>query len=357
MIAALLLAALLQSGRHGPRARIDSIPGVDDSVDRGPAAGRASGPARAWRRSGCARRRDTVGSTPRFPTATVDWSDDFVISLRRAGERAAAPGHEEFQWYFRRVLDSSVVYRGRDGRWEAPRETLIGDWGRSARAVAGTSTPLASSPGGWWLRLRLDPAWLDGQDGALARDRLRVHDDGSKGGTPGRSPGPAPSAGASSGRPRRGCRSPCASIRAPGAARRSLSSCAWSAVKVEAGRFPRVELPDVILDHQLQPEPRPRPCPRRAPTLYAKSVAWVEAGPTRTSCRIAPRRPGRTARIGRSPPQRHVQPEAGVVHQGRALADGDSADERSADLEPRLGIGDVADQGDPGTARAAASAP
>jgi hypothetical protein len=179
MIGALLFAAVLQSGDTVRVPRIDSIPGVDDSITVGRPAvviRTGQGVASVW----LARRRDTVELYAAIPDSTVDWSDDFVISLSTGGERGQAPGHEEFQWYFRRVLDSSVVYRGRNGRWEAP----LGDpdWRLGPeRSGGGWTVTSGSSPGGWWLRLRLEPGWLDGQDGTLPALAFRVYDNGPEG--------------------------------------------------------------------------------------------------------------------------------------------------------------------------------
>ena len=179
MIAALIATALLQLGDTVRIARIDSIPGVDDSVTVGrPTVVIRTGQnlASVW----LARRRDTIELYAAIPDTTVDWSDDFVISLSTGGERGETPGHEDFQWYFRRVLDSSVVYRGRNGRWEAP----LGDpdWRLGPKHEGGGwAVTSGSSPTGWWLRLRLEPGWLDGQDGALPAIAFRVYDNGPQG--------------------------------------------------------------------------------------------------------------------------------------------------------------------------------
>jgi hypothetical protein len=165
VITVLLAAVLLQSGDTVRVPRIDSIPAVDDSITVGRPTvviRTGQGLASVW----LARRRD--------------WSDDFVISLSTGGQRRETPGHEEFQWYFRRMLDSSVVYRGRDGHWESP----LGDpdWRLgSERAGGGWTVTSGSSPAGWWLRLRLEPGWLDGQDGTLPAIAFRVYDNGPQG--------------------------------------------------------------------------------------------------------------------------------------------------------------------------------
>ncbi|HKU61260.1 MAG TPA: hypothetical protein VJQ44_08600 [Gemmatimonadales bacterium] len=179
MIVALLLAASLQYGDTVHVPRIDSIPGVRDSITIGRPTvviRTGQGLASVW----LARRRDTIELYAAIPDTTVDWSDDFVISLSTGGEREETPGHEEFQWYFRRVLDSSVVYRGRNGRWEAPQGDP--DWRLGAeRAGGGWTVTSGSSPAGWWLRLRLEPGWLDGQEGTLPAIAFRVYDNGPQG--------------------------------------------------------------------------------------------------------------------------------------------------------------------------------
>ena len=69
---------------------------------------------------------DTVYIAARLNDSTFYWGDDFVISLDPLGDRTPGPGHDDTQWYFRRVLDSSVVNRGRHGRWMAPSDDP--DW-------------------------------------------------------------------------------------------------------------------------------------------------------------------------------------------------------------------------------------
>ncbi len=101
----------------------------------------------------------------RLPDSTFYWGDDLVISIDTRGDRSAAPDHDDFQWYLRRVLDSSVVFRGSDaGQWQAPRGDP--DWrlGR-ARSGGGWEVRSIDEEGGWSLELRLDPAWF-GEAGA-----------------------------------------------------------------------------------------------------------------------------------------------------------------------------------------------
>ena len=106
----------------------------------------------------------------------LSWGDDFVISLDTRGDAASNPQQDDFQWYFRRSIDSSVVYRGRDGRWEAPRADP--DWrlGR-ARDGAGWAVESRGSGAGWTLLLRLDREWFVGENGRIPRMAFRVYDD------------------------------------------------------------------------------------------------------------------------------------------------------------------------------------
>ena len=72
------------------------------------------------------RRGDTAYVAARMTDSTFYWGDDFVMSLDPLGDRTPGPGHDDTQWYLRRVLDSSVVNRGRHGRWMAPSDDP--DW-------------------------------------------------------------------------------------------------------------------------------------------------------------------------------------------------------------------------------------
>jgi hypothetical protein len=137
-----------------------------------------------------------------IPDTTYYWGVDFVVSLALGGDRGPAPGHDEFQWYFRRMPDSSVIYRGRNGRWEPPRADP--DWRLGQeRAGAGWSMATGSSGVGWWIRLRLDPGWLAGVDGKRPAIAFRIYDDapagwfswpGPRGGAPATSVERTPSA-------------------------------------------------------------------------------------------------------------------------------------------------------------------
>jgi hypothetical protein len=126
------------------------------------------------------RANDTIVVTAVIPDSTPYWGDDFVLSLDTGGDGAAAPQHDDFQFYFRRMLDSSVIFRGRNGHWEPPRGDP--DWRLgTARDGGGWEVVSASEARGWRLRLRLDPAWLAGENGRLSRIALRIYDDAPAG--------------------------------------------------------------------------------------------------------------------------------------------------------------------------------
>lgn len=122
------------------------------------------------------RSRDSAFVVARIPDSTYYWGDDLVISLDVSGDRGTVPGHDDFQWYFRRALDSSVVYRGRGGRWEAPRGDP--DWRLgTSREGGGWTVDGRSDAAGWSLVLRLDGAWLQGEAGRRPALALRIYDD------------------------------------------------------------------------------------------------------------------------------------------------------------------------------------
>ena len=126
------------------------------------------------------RSADTVFVAARIPDSTPYWGDDFVVSLDTRGDAATSPQHDDFQLYFRRVLDSSVVFRGRNGRWEPPRGDP--DWRLgSERAGGGWEVSATGGARGWSLLLRLDPAWFAGESGRLPRLAFRIYDDAPSG--------------------------------------------------------------------------------------------------------------------------------------------------------------------------------
>jgi len=115
-----------------------------------------------------------------IPDSAPHWSDEFVVSLDTEGDRADTPQHDDFQWSFRRTLDSSVVYRGRGGRWAPPQGDP--DWRLGAdRAGGGWEVSAREDAKGWSLLLRLDPAWLEGAEGRVPRLAIRIYDNDPQG--------------------------------------------------------------------------------------------------------------------------------------------------------------------------------
>jgi hypothetical protein len=123
---------------------------------------------------------DTFFIAAAIPDSTPYWGDDFVVSMNTNGQGGATPGHDDFQWYFRRTLDSTVIYRGRGGRWEAPRGDP--DWrlGKE-RSGGGWEVSAADDSKSWSLILRLDPAWLKAAGGRLPRMAFRIYDNAPQG--------------------------------------------------------------------------------------------------------------------------------------------------------------------------------
>jgi len=133
---------------------------------------RPAGTALVWlRRDG-----KYVYLAARIPDSTSYWGDGLAISLDTGGDRSGGPMHDDFHWDFRRVLDSSVVYRGEMGRWRAPRDDP--DWRLGAeRAGGGWEVRSVSSADGWMLELRLDAAWFQQSGARLPGLAFRLFDD------------------------------------------------------------------------------------------------------------------------------------------------------------------------------------
>jgi hypothetical protein len=126
------------------------------------------------------RAADTVFVVARIDDRTRSPADVMAVCLDVGGDGAEQPGHDDFQLALHRVLDSSVVFRGRAGRWEAP----LGDpdWRVGpTHQGGGWSAAVAEDGAGWSLVLTLDPAWLAGQDGRRPTMAFQLHDDDPNG--------------------------------------------------------------------------------------------------------------------------------------------------------------------------------
>ena len=180
------MAASLLLLQGGPAAPSDTLrprtvaaaPRADGRIDSaawGPPQLRmttAQGEARVW----LLRSADTMFVAVAVPDRTRSWSDAVAVCLDVTGGRAAAPAHDDFEWVLRRVPDSSVVYRGRAGRWEPPRGDP--DWRLgAAREGGGWELSAADNGDGWSLVLRLDPSWLEGDRGRRPAIGFLIHDD------------------------------------------------------------------------------------------------------------------------------------------------------------------------------------
>jgi hypothetical protein len=175
----ILLALGLQAalGDTAPLRRVEAMPADPGSSfatlgDPSVRLRTGQGMASIW----LVRTSDSAFVVARITDSTYYWGDDLVISLDISGDRGPAPGHDDFQWYFRRALDSSVVYRGRAGRWEAPRGDP--DWRLGpSREGGGWAVDARSDRMGWSLILRLDGAWLQGEVRRRPGIAFRVYDD------------------------------------------------------------------------------------------------------------------------------------------------------------------------------------
>lgn len=177
-----------------PRA-IDAPPRADgrlDSLAWGAPQVRipvGQGTASVW----LLRAADSLFIAIAVPDATPSWTDAVALCLDVTGDGGRAPGHDDFQWSFRRVLDSSVVYRGRNGRWAPPLDDP--DWRLGAdHEGGGWSAASAGDARGWTVVMRMDRAWLEGAPGRRPAVGFRVHDDDPNGWYPW--PDPHASAGA-----------------------------------------------------------------------------------------------------------------------------------------------------------------
>ncbi|HEU5039183.1 MAG TPA: hypothetical protein VFT84_00075 [Gemmatimonadales bacterium] len=129
------------------------------------------GRARIW----LVRAGDTVAVYAAVRDEALSGADELVIGLDQAGDAASSPAHDDFQWRIRRVLDSSVVSRGREGRWAPPRDDP--DWRLGAeRSGGGWEVDAAEVVGGWCVVLRLHAAFFAGEAGRRPAMAFRVYD-------------------------------------------------------------------------------------------------------------------------------------------------------------------------------------
>ena len=170
----LLLALASDTIRITPARSAPVFDGKADVAEYGePTAviNRPAGAVQIWLRSF----EGKVYIAARLPDSTFYWGDDLVISLDTKGDRASSPQHDDFQWYFRRTLDSSQVLRGNAGRWQTPRgdpDYMLG----KDRDGGGWEVRSADDGKGWSLELRLDPAYF-GESGSLRPGiAFRVYD-------------------------------------------------------------------------------------------------------------------------------------------------------------------------------------
>jgi len=112
-----------------------------------------------------------------LPDSTFYWGDDFVISLDPVGDGTPAPGHDDVQWYFRRTLDSSVVFSGRHGRWMSPGDDPNWRLGVRRSLEQGWEVRSTSWASGWSVELRLDLAWLAGDGTGRPAIAFRTYND------------------------------------------------------------------------------------------------------------------------------------------------------------------------------------
>jgi len=138
---------------------------------------RPGGMVRLW----LVRWEESVYLAAEIEDSTYYWGDDLVIGLDTQGDGSPAPDHDDFQWYLRRMIDSSVTYRGQGGKWQPPRDDP--DWrlGKD-REGGGWEVRTENRPTGWSVELKLDQAYFhEAKVGTLPRMAFRVFDDSPQG--------------------------------------------------------------------------------------------------------------------------------------------------------------------------------
>ncbi|HUF36308.1 MAG TPA: hypothetical protein VMN37_10185 [Gemmatimonadales bacterium] len=175
-----LLLLTLLSGAPAESLAVRSVEALPPPQIAGtlgePALRFAGGRVAVW----LVRAGDTVGLYVAIRDSTESPGDELVVSLDVAGDAAATPQHDDFQWRLRRMLDSSVVSRGRGGRWAPPLDDP--EWRLGAEhGGGGWEVEAAPTPDGWAVLLRLHPAWLAGEGGRRPAMAFRVYDGGPGG--------------------------------------------------------------------------------------------------------------------------------------------------------------------------------
>ncbi len=132
---------------------------------------RPGGTVRVWLRSA----GGSVYLAADMPDSTYYWGDDLVLGLDTGGNGGDGPGHDDFQWYFRRALDSSLIRRGEMGKWRMPRDDP--DWRLGAeREGGGWEVRSVSETAGWSIEVRFDPYYFAQAAPGSPRLAVRVYD-------------------------------------------------------------------------------------------------------------------------------------------------------------------------------------
>jgi hypothetical protein len=170
-----LVASSIDTLRIPPASQAPVFDGRADSAEYGAPSielSRPTGAVRLWVRN----YQGQVYIAAFLPDSTFYWGDDLVISLDTGGDRAGGPQHDDFQWYFRRTLDSSVVFRGDAGKWRAPRDDPEWRLGQE-REGGGWEVRSVSTRAGWSLELRLDAEYFHEAGRRKPGLAFRVYDD------------------------------------------------------------------------------------------------------------------------------------------------------------------------------------
>jgi hypothetical protein len=188
---ALLLAWASDTVRIRPLQPSPPLETRGDSAAWGPPSIRLPGGGLIW----LTRDSTAVCLTAWLPDSSPSWNDRLVLSLDTSGDRARTPQHDDFEWEFHRVLDSSIVYRGRQGRWQPPRDDP--DWRLGPeREGGGWTVREVDEGGGWSLMVRFDPEFFT-QGGSVPPGLfVAAYDEGSRRWTawPAAQPGRQPAA-------------------------------------------------------------------------------------------------------------------------------------------------------------------